>query len=110
MRWRREGRVWREQTLVNCCLWYLSPRCDESSYLLKGLNVSSIHFHPSKQWYSRLYVFDDSVDANRTELLSAGWEAETSASQGVSGKYSLFQVGHRFSSRETLVFTARAFT
>ena len=30
------------------------------------------------------------VTANRTELFSAGWEAETSASHGVSGQYSLF--------------------
>ena len=48
-----------------------------------------------KYWYSGLYVcvFQRAIDANRTELFSAGWEAETSASHGVSGLYSVFQVG-----------------
>ena len=50
------------------------------------------------------------IDANRTQMFSAGWEAETSASHGVSVQYSLFQVGRRFGSRETLVFAAGALT
>ena len=50
------------------------------------------------------------VDANRTELLAPGWEAKTSASQRGTGEYSLYQVSRCFSSRETLVSTAGAFT
>ena len=95
-------RVWRERTPVNCCLWYLSPRCYEWSSLPKSLNVSSIPLRLPAYigtTYCTCVFFQRTIDANRIELFSAGWEAGTSASNGVSGPYSLFQVGRRFSSR-----------
>ena len=98
---------------MNSCLWYLSPRCYEWSSLPKSLNVSSIPLRLPADIGTTdctCVFFQRTIDANRTELFSAGWETETSASHGVNGQYSLFQVGRRFSSRETLAFAARAFT